>query len=568
MGEKNVLLLGFEPATASILESLSAKAGLHAQQYTTLAKSTLDGKDDPFVGNEIFLMPAGNTVAWQSLENITHIPKVAIALSGNDVKPEAAQDILPLTDCTPALLQKTLQYATAIKYGENGKKYFFDDRPGPLYIYDKENYKILAMNNDALRQYGYTREQLENITALDIRPAEDVPAFIERQAWNNNTFSDQGEWQHKRSNGEVFHVHLYAQGMMFNGRPAVMVNAVDITEKVLATRKAQMLQAELQRQKEHLDRILSSIPEVVWSRRADDFTLVYINKACERIYGYTADELIGTQGILQNGIHPEDKALMQQVMDTIGQTGRAALEYRIISRDGTIKSLYNEATLVKGDDTEPDMIVGIAIDLTEQKDLQRKVEREKNHLRAIINNTKDKVWSISRDMKIMGGNYAFWEQMRRLTGREPDEIVQADYSKNLFDEWQTYFKQAFEQGSFSIVTEEKGPDGKLIVEEVSFSPIIEENGEVSGLSCTAHDITDTYNYTREIEAQNKRLREIALWQSHQVRGPLASIMGLISLFDNNDLSNAINGKIIRDIQQVADDLDENIRKISDVATGK
>ncbi|RYE25096.1 MAG: PAS domain S-box protein [Sphingobacteriales bacterium] len=562
MGDKNVLLLGFEPATAAFIERLLTVAG-----HRAAIKEREAIHPDLFIGAQIMLLPAANTEVWKSVEGVPYIPKVAIALHHGDEMPEIAQDMLPLDSCTPALLAKSMQYATAMKYGENGKKYFFDDRPGPLYIYDAETYQMMAMNNDAQRQYGYTREEAENITALDIRPEEDRDAFMERQAYVMSNYYDAGEWRHRRSNGEIFHVHLFAQGMMFNGRRAVMVNAVDITEKVLANRKNDMLQAELRRQKAHLDRILSSIPEVVWSRRADDFTLVYINDACERIYGYTADELMGTQGVLTDGIHPEDRGAMQQVMDTIRDTGRAELEYRIINRDGSIKTLFNEAVLVKGDDTNPDMIVGVAVDLTAQTQLQRIVEKEKNHLRAIINNTKDIVWSIDRDMNILGGNYAFWIRIEELTGKQPKEILENDYSKELFDEWQHYFNQAFEQGGFSVVTEEIR-NGKLCVEEVSFSQITEEDGTISGLSCASHDITDTYHYTREIEAQNKKLKEIALWQSHQVRGPLASIMGLIQLFDNNDLCNVINAKLIRDIQQVAEEMDENIRHISDVASGK
>lgn len=561
-----MLLLGFDPETANTIATLLSATGLEA----SISDNGTAGQErrDLFVGANIMLLPAGNTEAWQSLQAVPHIPKVAIALNPGDEKPHAAQDLLPLEGCTPALLAKTLQYAAALKYSENGKKYFFDDRPGALYIYDKEEYKILAMNNDALRQYGYTEEQLDNLTALDLRPEEEREAFVKRQAMVHDNFYDAGEWVHKRSNGELFYAHIYAQGMMFNGKPATMINAVDVTEKVIARRRNEMLQTELRRQKEHLDRILASIPEVVWSRRADDYTLVYINKACETIYGYTAEELIGTQGILMDGIHPDDKDAMQYIMDTINTTGKAVLEYRIISRDGTIKTLHNECVLVKGDETQPDMVVGVAIDLTEQKELQRAVEKEKNHLRSIINNTKDIIWSISRDMKIMGGNYAFWRRIKQLTGKDYiEEIKESDYPSGLFEEWQDYFKQGFEQGAFTIVTEEE-QDGKKMIEEVSFSPIVEQNGVISGLSCIAHDITDTYNYTREIQAQNKRLKEIALWQSHQVRGPLATIMGLILLFDNKNLSNNINAKIIRDIQQVAEELDENIRKISDVASGK
>src|SRR5690606_9730683 len=55
------------------------------------------------------------------------------------------------------------------------------------------------------------------------------------------------------------------------------------------------------------------------------------------------------------------------------------------------------------------------------------------------------------------------------------------------------------------------------------------------------DITEQINYIQNIEEQNRRLQEISWVQSHLVRAPLASIMGLVELlYDSKQDEAAIN----------------------------
>jgi len=63
----------------------------------------------------------------------------------------------------------------------------------------------------------------------------------------------------------------------------------------------------------------------------------------------------------------------------------------------------------------------------------------------------------------------------------------------------------------------------------------------------------------KIEDQNKRLREIAWIQSHRVRVPVASILGLVQLCDLND---SLNAEIIPKLKISAEQLDKVIMKIT------
>jgi PAS domain S-box-containing protein len=99
---------------------------------------------------------------------------------------------------------------------------------------------------------------------------------------------------------------------------------------------------------------------------------------------------------------------------------------------------------------------------------------------------------------------------------------------------------------------------KVNVEIVSHQ--VEIDGRKSRL-VTIKDITDRKLAQEEILGQNQRLREIAQISSHETRKPLASILGLVSLFDKIKLDSPLNREIIQYLEVTANELDQVIHEI-------
>jgi two-component system, cell cycle sensor histidine kinase and response regulator CckA len=97
----------------------------------------------------------------------------------------------------------------------------FDNNPRPMWVYDTETWFFLAVNDTAIEQYGYTREEFLAMTIKDIRPAGDVEPALEHA----------GVWRHKRKDGAIMDVEIASHELPFAGRPARLVVANDITEK-------------------------------------------------------------------------------------------------------------------------------------------------------------------------------------------------------------------------------------------------------------------------------------------------------------------------------------------------
>ncbi len=66
----------------------------------------------------------------------------------------------------------------------------------------------------------------------------------------------------------------------------------------------------------------------------------------------------------------------------------------------------------------------------------------------------------------------------------------------------------------------------------------------------------------EIAYQNEQLRKIAWIQSHEVRAPVANIMGLVQLFNLNDPTDPYNGQILESLRIVSEKLDGIIKRIT------
>jgi len=70
------------------------------------------------------------------------------------------------------------------------------------------------------------------------------------------------------------------------------------------------------------------------------------------------------------------------------------------------------------------------------------------------------------------------------------------------------------------------------------------------------------NTDDELKAQYEKLLKIAFLQSHQVRVPIANIIGLFNLFEFDDPCAPINGKVLVMLKLVAESLDKTIHEIT------
>ena len=479
-----------------------------------------------------------------------HLPVIVLINPGEadftrDSVKTGSQDFLVKGNFDERLLEKTIECASEKKKFFNDYKHLFEESPVPMYIFDSSSFNMLAVNNAALHQYGYTQEEFRKVKAQDIRPAEDVAAFYDAVRKVPDTYFDAGIRRHKRKNGEVFYVHVYSCKTLFEGKSAKMNIAIDIDDKVKAKNLLKEKAAEI-------ENILESITDGFYAIN-NNWEFTYVNKEFERVLNVKRKDILGKNVW---DLFPDAKNLKFYPLYHKVMNEKVSVQFEEYYEPRNVWSLINAYPAKDG-------MVVYFVDITGQRKIQDKLFQEEQNLRAIINNTNDIIWSIDKDLQIISANDAFWKRVKRITGKEIDEISAKDFEEQLFTTWENFFKRAFKGESFKIIWEGQYND-KLSYEEVSFNPIHDKEGKVSGVSCFSRDITDQRNYQRKIEMQNEQLRKIAWVLSHKVRAHVANMMNLAALFNHNDRTDLINKEIVDNMNTSAFLLDEVIKEIAEL----
>ena len=116
---------------------------------------------------------------------------------------------------------------------EERYRLLFEVNPLPMWVYDAATLRYLAVNEAAVRHYGYTRHEFLAMTITDIRPPEDVEAMLADLHGRGGPGSPvPGTWRHRKKDGTLIDVEITAGKVMFEGRPAALVLSHDVTERL------------------------------------------------------------------------------------------------------------------------------------------------------------------------------------------------------------------------------------------------------------------------------------------------------------------------------------------------
>ncbi|HZP04602.1 MAG TPA: response regulator [Terracidiphilus sp.] len=115
---------------------------------------------------------------------------------------------------------------------EDRHRKLFENNPHPTWAFDRETLQFLAVNGAAVRNYGYSEDEFLRMTIKDIRPLEDIPRVVESVHRIQDGAGSTGVWRHRLKNGEIIDVEITSYALNFSGRPAEVVVAVDITQRL------------------------------------------------------------------------------------------------------------------------------------------------------------------------------------------------------------------------------------------------------------------------------------------------------------------------------------------------
>jgi PAS domain S-box-containing protein len=115
---------------------------------------------------------------------------------------------------------------------EEQYRLLFELNPDPMWIFDESSLRFLAVNEAAVKHYGWSREEFLRMTVKDVRPPEERPKLVrvlEKQRGSRAPFV--GAWRHWKRDRTVIDVEVTSSTIRFQGRDARLGMVKDVTER-------------------------------------------------------------------------------------------------------------------------------------------------------------------------------------------------------------------------------------------------------------------------------------------------------------------------------------------------
>jgi PAS domain S-box-containing protein len=285
---------------------------------------------------------------------------------------------------------------TLLKQREDSFKLLFESNPVPMFVFDLETLRYVAVNDAALDFYGYTRDQFLGLTASQLRPADAREGF----AAQVRGFDDKRQAapsRHQAADGSIKEVEVYSRAFTYAGRPARFAAVIDTTER----RRAE---GERDRSQAFLHQIIDTVPISITVKDAKDLRWQLINDAAEKFLGLPREQVIGRTAA---EILPRDSA------ETVARHDRQLLA----SAPGEIVASQHETTTpnngtrlistrrlaIRDADGTPSFLVGTVEDITERKAMENQLQHAQK-MEAVGNLTGGLAHDFNNLLTIIIGN--------------------------------------------------------------------------------------------------------------------------------------------------------------------
>jgi PAS domain S-box-containing protein len=247
-----------------------------------------------------------------------------------------------------------------------------------VYVFDAASFKFVEVNEGACRNLGYSMEELQQLTPLDLKPEYNREEFDKLIAPLRSAEREMVIFEtiHRRKDGSNYPIEGHLQFLAHETPPLFLAVINDISERLKAQenlRNSEASLAEAQRIA-HLGN---------WALDLANNKLSCSNEFC-RIFEIDKDQTAVTPDTVLAQIHPADRPVIDQAFrESVEQHSPFGMVFRLALGGGRIKYVRTVSETYYDDDGRPLRSVGTVQDITTQELAEQALNRSNRALRAL-----------------------------------------------------------------------------------------------------------------------------------------------------------------------------------------
>ncbi|MCK6614323.1 MAG: PAS domain S-box protein [Ignavibacteriaceae bacterium] len=361
-----------------------------------------------------------------------------------------------------------------------------------IYIFNRSDLKFRFVNEGALRNLGYTSDEITRMTPVDIKPDYTLETFM--QAISPLT-SGQKELitfttRHRRKDGSVYDVEVHLQLHPFGTDQVFVAMIMDITERIKAEEQLRLS-----------GRIVSHSLDLLCVAGYDGYFKM-LNPAWEKTLGWSIEEMLSKPW--NEFIHPDDRERTNQANRSIID-GREVFEFenRYLCRDGSVRWL----SWVSHPYPEEQVSFAVAHDITNRKLMQDSLKESEERYRKLIEVSQDAIYINFNNeivycnpgmMKMVGARNA-----DQILGKAPFEFFHPDDHEDI----KNRVSSSLSSGEYAPAARRRlvRLDGTVIDIEATATPFAYKNG--TAILVVIRDITERLRYENALQAKIQELEQ-------------------------------------------------------------
>ncbi|MDB5127672.1 PAS domain-containing sensor histidine kinase [Mucilaginibacter sp.] len=428
---------------------------------------------------------------------------------------------------------------------------------------------IALWSEEACRIYGLSPKESKQTYSswLSFIHPDDLNAVITATNESQKTFSDT-VLNHRiiLRDGTVKHIYTKSRFEFdLNGNPTGLYGiAHDVTEEKIAEDNLKQSEAYLTEAQQ-----LAKLGSWNYDIKTDKLTW---SKELFNIFGTDKETFIETHGSFVHLIDVEDREFALQTSKHTQKTGDPfTIEYHITTSKGEKRILREHGYGERDSNGKVYRLFGTAQDITEQVLSQKKIEESEKRYRQIVETSQEGIWQIDENNKTVFVNKRFCE----IFGYSFNEMIDKTVFDLLDEEEKIIIKEKIKRRKRGISENFElayiSKSGKRIWANVSASPIMGDKGKDLGGLAMFTDITERKNseiekekMTADLIQRNQDLEQFAYIISHNLRAPVANILGATNVLNDQGLSEEEKDVFRRGLNESVTGLDNIIRDLNHI----